>query len=77
VTKYILSIFGGKNPVKSLTAWGLVVWSLGDTLVQTACGPTGLLPAETCSQLGDAVQALGGVLTALGVRKASTAKNVS
>lgn len=73
---YLSSIFGGKPWYQSLTAWGLVAYGVGGQLVETACGPTGLLSAETCAQLGGAVETLGAVLAGLGVRKAATAPNV-
>lgn len=74
--KVISATFGGKSPFKSLTAWGLVVYAVGDSLVETACGPTGVLPSEACAQLAPAVESLGAILAALGIRKAATAPNV-
>ena len=73
---FITDIFGGKNPLKSLTAWGLVIYATATAASSAACS-NGLLSFETCETLEGFVATVGVVLAGLGIRKASPAKNVA
>lgn len=70
VTNLFSNIFGEKSWAQSLTAWGLVIYVAGESLVTQACGSS-LLPENLCGFLTSAVQNIGVVLTALGIRKAA------
>ena len=70
-------IFGGKNPIKSFTAWGLAFLAGGKALEQGGVLPPGTTPdgQEVTNALVDFTTALGGLLVVLGLRKAATAPN--
>lgn len=61
--------FSGKSWYKSLTAWGLVVFTAGDALVGEACA-LGLIGDETCATLEGWIVKVSGVLVGLGLRRA-------
>lgn len=69
-------LFGGKPWFQSVTAWGLVIAAVG-TATLTAVATSGLVAPETAETLMTAVQWIGGVVAALGIRKAATSANVS
>ena len=76
----ILSVFGlvDKPLWQSLTVWGLVLYNLGDAMITGLCGApelsfNGSLIASSavCGFAQTAVQKVGVILTALGIRKAA------
>lgn len=67
-------IFGGKKWFKSWTAWGLIIWQGGSAMANQACGE-GLIGASVCATVVSITTIVGQVLTALGIRRAATAKN--
>ena len=69
------NLFGDKPWFKSITAWGLILFSVGSAGLTQIC-EVGLIDEGTCAAWMKTVQMVGGSLTALGIRKASTAKNV-
>ena len=65
------AIFGGKPWFKSLTAWGLVVLVGVTSGLQEACA-AGVLSESICSTGETWSTHVGLVLTALGIRRASS-----
>lgn len=65
----INSLFGGKSPVKSMTAWGLFIYAVGATII-TAGVEHGIIGASLGATLGGIVDKLGVVLAGLGLRRA-------
>jgi hypothetical protein len=65
-------LFGDKPWYQSITAWGLVIYTIAMAGGNAAC-EAGLLSFSAC----DTVESIGGtigiVITALGIRKAATA----
>ena len=70
------NLFGSKPWYQSLTAWGVILFSAGSLFVSQTC-EIGLFHDELCASLTKGVQMTGGILTALGLRKAATTSNVS
>ena len=66
-------LFGGKKWFQSLTAWGLVVLAVGNAAA-VALASSGLVSHETATTLTSVVDWVGGVATALGIRRAATAR---
>lgn len=67
---FIKSIFGGKNPVNSLTAWGLVLWH-GINAALGSAVEGGLLSEHAVAIITSFTVPTGQVLTALGIRRAA------
>ncbi|MHC4224573.1 MAG: hypothetical protein ACYSUN_11330 [Planctomycetota bacterium] len=63
-------IFGGKPWFKSMTAWGIVIATVGTVALKTVA-TSGLVQPETAATLMTVVQWIGAATTALGLRKAS------
>jgi len=67
---FIRGIFGGKSPVNSMTAWGLVIWhGLNAALGSAVDG--GLLSEHAVAVITAFTVPTGQVLTALGIRRAA------
>jgi hypothetical protein len=71
------NIFGGKDFYKSLTAWGVILIAGVQAGEATGVVPIGTAAAATGSAgaVVKLVEALGGLLIVLGIRKAATAPN--
>ncbi len=66
------NIFGDKSWYKSLTAWGLVVMAgLTSALTVLCADGVSLIGVELCETLTSVFLTVGGVMTALGLRKAA------
>lgn len=59
----------GKPWFKSLTAWGIVLWGVAPVLIDGACGLQ-LISVENCEAARFAVEKIGGILAAVGIRRA-------
>ena len=67
---FIKNIFGGKPWFRSFTAWGLIVFGLGEYVVANACGvDPALLSVSMCASASGVMKAVGTVLTVLGLRR--------
>ncbi len=66
------SIFGDKPWYRSLTAWGIILFTAGAGLVAGAC-EQGLLGVGFCAGAKPIIQAIGAGMTAAGLRKATQA----
>ena len=75
IKDYINRFFGGKPWYQSVTAWGLVIFSLGSSVVSQVCD-AGLMDYETCVAWKGYVTTIGAVITGLGLRRAGTAPNI-
>jgi len=58
----------GKDWYRSLTIWGLILWTGADSAVRGVCG-AGLVPPEYCTPLLKYVMTAGQILTILSVRR--------
>lgn len=63
------SLFSGKMPWKSLTAWGLLIYAMGAQFV-TIGAEQGIIGAPLAVTLSSIIEKVGVILTALGVRRA-------
>ena len=64
-------VFGEKKWYKSMTAWGVILFSAAQAGLGGACGEAMLLPEATCSWITSALTTVGGILTVLGLRRAA------
>jgi len=61
----------GKNPLASLTVWGLFVWQASAKIAELVCTQGhDLLPADWCPSVEGFVLGFGQVLTFFGIRRA-------
>jgi hypothetical protein len=60
--------FLGKDWYKSVTVWGLVLWTTGSSLAVAVC-ETGALSWDFCGDLQTNLESIGQVLTVLGIRR--------
>ena len=66
------NIFGGKPWFKSLTAWGLIIIGVSEVFIAQACNPeVALLSEGVCGVLVKGMDMIGGLLVALGLRRAA------
>jgi len=68
------TLVGGKPIWKSITMWGIAIWTGGAAVLDQACGG-GLLSESLCMTLTGWVETVGAVLTVVGLRRAATAPN--
>ena len=68
--EFLAGIFGGKSWTESLTAWGLVVYVVGEAIIEQVCSG-GLMSAEICDVAKAWTTQIGVVLTDLGIRRAA------
>ena len=61
---------------KSITAWGVVIFVAAEAGITQACGGE-LLGAGLCGTIAAGLKYVGGALTALGLRRAAVAPNVT
>ena len=69
-TTMFASIFGDKPVYQRLTAWGLMLFAIGETALVQLCGAN-LIGEPLCGTLTGIVDKLAVVLTALGLRRAA------
>ena len=73
---WISNIFGGKVWYKSLTAWGVLIWTIAQTAVPAAAN-VGIISADAAATLTDWMNAIAVPLGALGIRKAAITPDVA
>ena len=65
-------IFGDKPWFRSMTAWGVILFTASEAGIGGACGgEAGLLSDATCAWLTSAMSSIGAILTVLGLRRAA------
>lgn len=67
------SLLGDKKWFQSMTVWGLIVFALGETFIEQACGPegAGIFSANACAIMSGISDKVAVVLTVLGLRRAA------
>ena len=75
---FLKNIFGGKNPLQSITAWGVALIAGGQSLEASGVLPPGFSATgqEVTNNIVAFMTSLGGLLSILGIRKAASAPNV-
>jgi hypothetical protein len=70
------ALVGNKPVLKSLTVWGLIIFTAAQAGAVEAC-TAGLLGTGVCATITTILKYVGGALTVLGLRRAATAPNTT
>ncbi len=76
--KWLSKLLGGKPWYESMSIWSGITFTVANVLVVQLCNPeVAILSATVCGWLVKGMNVVGGWLALLGIRRASTAKNVA